>query len=86
MQSIPYHILLLLGDLHVRHGACEAVQLHHHLLPIDRKLLIAGVTAGHHPPTHHCKNTMGIFHAGSFVVVISFSLCVLRSIDSSVVV
>ena len=85
MQSIPHHILPL-GDLHVRHVACEDVQLHHQLLPIDRKLHIAGVTGSHHSPTHHCKNTTGYLHSGSIVVVISFSLSVLRSIDSSVVV
>ena len=78
MQSIPYHILLLLGDLHVRHGACEAVQLHHHLLPIDRILCIGGVTGGDNPPTPHCKNIIGYLHSG-FLVALSSLLSVLRS-------
>ena len=45
-----YLHLVLHGDIHVHHGACEALQLHQELLPADRALSLTG---GHNPAPHH---------------------------------
>ena len=44
--------LVLHGDIHLHHGAREAVQLHHEVLPIARELSLTG---GHNPAPHHWR-------------------------------